>query len=79
MKTNRYKMNWIDKDTIAISWNVEDVKFQAGTRDIKLSKKECRQVLEACLNQHDASIGINWDIIDHYIFELFNKKKKEAA
>ena len=78
MKTNRYKMNWIDKDTIAISWNVEDVQFQAGVFDIKLSKKECRQVLEACLNQHDAAIGINWDVVDHHIHDLFGKKKRAA-
>jgi hypothetical protein len=78
MKTIQKKYQ-LDKDTIVITWNVEDVKFQAGTRDLKLSVKECRQVLKACLNNHDAALGLSWCVIDEHIRYLFNDRIKEAA
>ena len=71
---------WTDKDTIAILWGVEDVQTQAAVRGLKLTKKECRKVLEACLNYHDATLGLSWDILDHHIIVLFGDRiGKEAA
>lgn len=69
---------WVDDDHISILWNVEDVQTQAAARSLKLTKEECRQVLDACLNQHDANIGISWDILDHHIWHLFGHRKKVA-
>ena len=65
---------WTDKDTIAILWGVEDVARQALIRGLKLSKKECRKVLEECLNSHDATLGLSWDILDHHICEMFAER-----
>lgn len=65
---------WIDKNTIAICWGVEDVKHQAAIRRLKLTKKECQKVLEECLNSHDATLGLSWDILDHHICEMFSER-----
>ena len=69
---------WHGDDHIVILWNIEDVKHQAECMKIKLNKDECREVLDACLEGHDASIGISWDILEHHIWNLFKHKKKAA-
>ena len=69
---------WHGDDHIVILWNIEDVKHQAECMKIKLNKDECREVLDACLDGHDASIGISWDILEHHIWNLFKHKKKAA-
>jgi len=70
---------WVDDDHISILWNVEDVKTQATIRGLKLTKAECREVLEECLNSHDATLGLSWDILDHHICYLFGDRIGKAA
>jgi oligoribonuclease NrnB/cAMP/cGMP phosphodiesterase (DHH superfamily) len=79
MKKKELVFGWVDDDHISILWNVEDVQTQASIRNIKLTKDECRQVLDECLNSHDANIGISWDILDHHIWNLFGRRKGAAA
>jgi hypothetical protein len=80
MRSKKRDAMWTDKNTIAILWGVEDVQTQATIRGLKLTKKECRKVLEACLNSHDATLGLSWDILDHHIIVLFGDRiGKEAA
>ena len=69
---------WHGDDHIVILWNITDVKHQAECMKIKLNKDECREVLDECLNGHDANIGISWDILEHHIWNLFKHKKKAA-
>ena len=78
MKKKELVFGWIDDDHISILWNVEDVKTQAEVRGIKLNKEQCREVLDECLNSHDANIGISWDILDHHIWNLFGQKGSQA-
>jgi hypothetical protein len=47
-------------DTIAITWSIEDVKEVASD----LTDDECRQVLQLARSKHDATIGINWDVLE---------------
>jgi hypothetical protein len=46
--------------SIAIAWCVEDVKEVASD----LTDKECRQVLQLAKTYHDATVGINWDVLE---------------
>ena len=41
-------------------WQVDDVRGQRPD----LTEEQCRQVLCAIKRGHDATIGINWDVID---------------
>ena len=71
---------WVGDDHISILWNVDDVKSHAKMiRNIKLSKDECRQVLDLCLKYHDANYGISWDVLDQHICDLFSERIKKAA
>jgi hypothetical protein len=47
-------------DKITISWCVEDVKSIAED----LTDEECRRVLYLTKKEHDATIGINWDVLE---------------
>lgn len=46
-------------DWLASFWSIEDVKEIAPD----LSDDECRDVLERVESNHDAEIGINWDVL----------------
>jgi hypothetical protein len=50
----------IDDNQIALHWTTEDVMQQCNW----LTKKQAQDVLHACLHGHDASIGLNWDVIE---------------
>lgn len=59
---------WDDK--IAISWSIEDVISRAEEYEVDLTKEQARELLEQLLDNHDACIGINWDVMDFYIEEF---------
>ena len=77
-KKKELTFGWVDDNHISILWNVEDVQTQAAVRGLKLTKAECREVLDACLDGHDANFGISWDILDHHIWHLFGHRTKAA-
>jgi|1048.fasta_scaffold13535_4 hypothetical protein len=72
---------WIDKDknTIAICWGVEDAARVGKKRGLKLSKKECQDVLERVLSTHDATLGVSWDTLDDIIIHLFSDRIRRTA
>jgi len=50
-------------DYIDIRWHVEDIEMCAEDNEIEITRE---QALEALLNlkhNHDATVGINWDVI----------------
>lgn len=51
------------KDTIAISWHIDDIKELDST----LSDDEAREILEMAEDMHDATVGINWDVLQEVI------------
>lgn len=53
-------------DNITITWDIEDVLQQDNT----LTIEQAREVLQMLKQQHDACIGINWDVIDCTIDSL---------
>lgn len=53
-------------DSIDISWHIEDVKEVASD----LTDDECRQVLQLAKNDHDATIGINWEVLEFHASQV---------
>ena len=72
-------MKQIDKDTISLEWETEDIKqrLQERGEENKLTTDDCRFVLSLMLDKHDATIGINWDVMDEYIDRVIKQKKEE--
>jgi hypothetical protein len=57
---------------IHISWHIDDVKSIAKD----LTDDECREVLQLAKDNHDATIGINWDTLEIWAREVRNNRKK---
>lgn len=53
---------------VAIRWNIEDVQSLA-----ELTQGEAESVLEDLEGEHDANVGIKWDVIESAIRERFPK------
>lgn len=60
----------IADDEIAIIWSVEDIKTQCPW----LSDEDAYEVLCRLDHKHDATIGINWDVIDVTATLMFGDK-----
>jgi len=58
--------------TIVIKWSTEDVLWQAEQLDLELTEDQADDILESLENKHDASIGINWDVISFHIENYLN-------
>lgn len=52
---------------ISVHWSVSDVR----SRKEGLSDEMARHVLEEVKKNHDAELGISWDLIDYWISELY--------
>jgi len=76
-------MAWIEEEintssnSISISWNTEDVIEQAKPE--KLTEDEAWEVLQATEHRHDASIGINWDVLQCHIDDLVQARERAAV
>ena len=70
-------MKWIDNNTISLEWSVEDVEQQLQDRNKNenLNTEDCREVLERCLQGHDAEMGITWGLLDLYIDLIIEQRK----
>lgn len=52
---------------IAVLWSILDVQHEAKDRDLELTDKEAKDLLDDMSSNHDATIGINWDVINTYL------------
>ena len=59
-------------DTISITWGIEDVLQQRPD----LTDQQAREVLQCLDRNHDATIGINWDVIDCVCEEMHPEQRK---
>lgn len=50
-----------EKNKMYIEWCIEDVQGMDGYED--LTDNEAREVLKLAKSEHNAEIGINWDIL----------------
>jgi hypothetical protein len=58
---------------ISIKWSTEDVLWQAEQMDLKLTEDQADDILDTLEARHDASVGINWDVISFHIENYLNK------
>ena len=59
-----YKHDIENGKAIAIIWDISDIYIQAKNDDIyNLTHNEAKRVLTKLQLNHDANIGINWDVI----------------
>lgn len=56
------------EESITITWHVDDILMRAKEQDFDLSKDKALEILHDLKDNHDSTIGINWDVIDEYIW-----------
>ena len=61
------------KTTIASMWGIEDVQSLRES----LTDGQALEVLGAVKHNHDASIGINWEVIEWHIDNLFGEEAED--
>jgi len=61
--------------TITISWSTVDVLAKAEEMDVSLTEEQADEVLDMVERKHDASIGINWDVIEYWINEIKHEEE----
>ena len=54
-------------NSISIGWEIEDVREEARRKGQALRDDELREVLYLAKKWHDASIGINWEVLSIWI------------
>ena len=62
-----------DTEIVSIVWYVDDVIECSKQHKIEITQEQAEQVLRLCDSEHDAEIGINWDVIACHIQSV--KKK----
>ncbi len=60
---------------IAIIWDVEDVMQECKW----LTEEQAYEVLHYLKRKHDANIGINWEVIQHWAEYLHPEEEQDDA
>ena len=63
MKLEEAKKVLKENGYLAPLWHKEDILQQAKEDMIQLSEEKLEEVVELLENSHDATIGINWEVI----------------
>lgn len=59
---------------ISIVWTSEDIQQQAYDSGYDtLTDEQIHEIFESLMDNHDANVGINWEVISDTIDEVLNK------
>ena len=58
---------FVNDTQVAFHWSIEDITSRASDNGLEITEEQAKNILQAMVNNHDAEIGINWDIIDIYL------------
>lgn len=53
-------------------WFIEDIRQQAQDEGIEITDVQCVEILDRINRWHDATIGINWEVISCHIDSVIN-------
>ena len=73
----------INGDAIAPVWMIGDVhdtakQMSEDSDESPLTDEEAREILATVDRRHDASIGINWDVLGTHVGEKLHEKRRQA-
>lgn len=52
---------------VSFVWGIEDVMSQAEDDEVDITEWQARQILQKAKHHHDATIGMNWEVLSVYI------------
>lgn len=53
--------------TITIKWSTNDVQSRAEDMGVEITAEQGDEILQNVFDNHDANIGINWEVIEFHI------------
>ena len=56
--------------TIAIKWSTNDVLSRAEDMGVEITGEQADEILQNVFGNHDATIGVNWEVIEFHIENL---------
>jgi hypothetical protein len=66
-------------DSIDSGWCIEDIRVMEEDHEVpekeRMTDEECREVLRLADRHHDASIGINWDVLQIWYDEVKDNRE----
>ncbi len=65
-----------DRGYIRVLWHRRDIEQTAENLGISLNEDDISFLIDDLESNHDASYGLNWDIITDRIFDINNNKEK---
>ena len=60
LKNNKMK-------TITIKWSTNDVHSRAEDMGVEITAEQADEILQNVFDNHDANIGVNWEVIEFHI------------
>ena len=60
----------LEDEMVAVIWLKDDVSYRATDQGKEITDEQVSQVIHAMERNHDACIGINWDVIDFHIDDV---------
>ncbi len=67
-EVNTHRVEIEDPESrILVKWDIDDVMSQAKEDDVDITEEEAKEILATIKRRHDASIGINWEVISTHI------------
>lgn len=60
-------------DWLSSWWHISDVE---DCVHVEMTDEECREVLKRANCEHDANVGINWEVIRYYADEVIDEREE---
>ena len=65
------RLHYSDGQHVAVAiWCEDDVLGRAKELGIECSREKAREIIDSMDNKQDCSLGITWDTIDYYLYEI---------
>ena len=65
------RLKWNGRQHVAVAiWGEDDVLGRAKELGIECSRAEAREIIDIVDRKQDCSLGISWDTLDNYLWEL---------
>lgn len=65
------RLHYSDGQHVAVAiWCEDDVLGRAKELGIQCSREQAREIIDSMDNKQDCSLGITWDTIDYYLYEI---------
>jgi len=56
------------RDKVSVVWTVKDILLAAWSESFACDPDLAKEILFEMAENHDAGVGLNWEVVKHYLF-----------